>query len=729
MATSSNFSTSNQYIKYRITVTENSYDINANKSNITVKVDAWRTNTGYTTSGTGTCYCTIDGTKYSASISASQTITHNSHTVLFSKTLDITHDADGKKNIYVSAYISHQRFSSNSQGFNVALTDIPRQANILTAQDFTDTANPVITYSNPAGSVVDSLQACISLNNSTPTIAYRDIDKQSASYMFELTTSERNALLQATPNSNTLTVYFILKTVINGITYYSSVAKTMTVADAKPVVTGASYQDVNPTTLAITSDATKIIQANSSVQFDVTSIQAVKYATLVSLSVTCNAVTSSKALSGSSTTNESLSFGTVNSAENIDAYLTVTDSRGNQTTITLSLTMLAWALPKATIYLQRKSNYYAETYIKVTSNLSSLGGANTATIQYQYKETTASTYGALQTLTDGVQSTITIDNTKAFDFRIIVSDLLGSTTYNVVLQVGLPILFIDRLLRSVGIGTIPSEQNMLTSDRRIQLKNPLQEKVMDLWSWTSGDGNTRTASMYIYNQDGEILAEVNGRDDSGHVYTRNQAGKLLTQLGYSTGQGGFAGVYDSNGNLRGSLYADNGGHLYLADADGNYIGGIFAGTDGGIIQTLNNDGEIVGILFANQDKHGVFSLRDATGVQTVVLRAGDGSVNAKKCRQSEGVVEVVDTAFNSGNKTFDDDGYTQLTVIAKVTSAGSYNTCSIPVAFLESTNKRFCISDEASYVTFNVKLDNGVYTIAWYSANSSGSIEKVYAHY
>ena len=95
MATSSNFSTSNQYIKYRIVVTENSYNITNNTSEVNVKVDAWRTNTGYTTSGSGTCYCTIDGTKYSQSISNSQQITYNSHTVLLNKTVTIPHNADG----------------------------------------------------------------------------------------------------------------------------------------------------------------------------------------------------------------------------------------------------------------------------------------------------------------------------------------------------------------------------------------------------------------------------------------------------------------------------------------------------------------------------------------------------------------------------------------------------------------------------------------------------------
>ena len=280
MATSPTFGTNNQFIKYRIVVTETAQSIENNTTSFNVKVQAWRTNTGYTTDDDGTCYCNIDGTKYSNSWSYGQRpISYNSYTTLFNKDLTITHDADGTKQIYVSAYIKHYRFSSNSQGFNVTLTAIPRQATIINAQDFTDEANPVLSYSNPAGSVVESLQACISVDNSTPTIAYRDLDKLGASYTFELTTAERNTLLQAMPNSNTLNVYFIIKTVIAGVTYYSSALRVMTVANGKPTVTGASYQDTNASTLAITGDATKLIQAHSIAQFDFTSITAVKYAT------------------------------------------------------------------------------------------------------------------------------------------------------------------------------------------------------------------------------------------------------------------------------------------------------------------------------------------------------------------------------------------------------------------------------------------------------------------
>lgn len=704
MATSPTFSTNNQFIKYRIVVTETAQSIENNTTSINVKVQAWRTNTGYTTDDDGACYCNIDGTKYSNSWSYGQKpITHNSYTTLFNKDLTITHDADGTKQIYVSAYIKHDRFSSNSQGFNVTLTTIPRQATIINAQDFTDEANPVLTYSNPAGSVVDSLQACISVDNSTPTIAYRDIDKLGASYTFELTTAERNTLLQATPNSNTLNVYFIIKTVIAGVTYYSSALRVMTVANGKPTVTGASYQDTNASTLAITGDSTKLIQAHSTAQFNFTSITAVKYATLVSVAVTVNAVSVSKALSGSTASNESLTFGTINSAENLEAIITITDSRGNQGTATLSLTMYAWSLPTANISLKRKANYYAETYLKVTSVISSLGGNNAVTIQYQYKETTASTYGALTTIQDDTEVTINVDNTKAFDFKIIVSDLLGSTTYNTVLQVGLPILFIDRLLRSVGIGAIPPQTNMLAVDRRLALYNTLQKLVADLWA-TSTTGGTYSAFLRFYNENSDITTELSGYN------------------------GGYLKFKHSNGNAGVDLRA---GNFELCNDSGTTViwGFINPNNDSGVINICDSNGDTKLRLWVGGNNDGVIDVLDSQGNTTVSIAGETGLITCKNVKQSAGTVEVVDTAFNTGNKTFNDNDYQTITVIAKVTSTSSYNIINIPVMFLESTDKKFCISDEQNYVTFYLKLDNGVYTITWNTANSSGSIEKVYANY
>lgn len=123
--TSEAFGTSNQFIKYRITVTENSYSVENNSSNVTVSINFYRTNTGYTTYGNGTVYCFIYNGTYSQTVTSSDAIT-NSGIDLFTETLDIPHNEDGTRNLNVAAYISHERFTSDSHDFYVDLTTIPR---------------------------------------------------------------------------------------------------------------------------------------------------------------------------------------------------------------------------------------------------------------------------------------------------------------------------------------------------------------------------------------------------------------------------------------------------------------------------------------------------------------------------------------------------------------------------------------------------------------------------
>ena len=125
-AVSGKFATDNTYIVYWIEVIQNSQNIANNTTNVTVKVWCKRTNTGYTTTGNGTCYCTINGTQYSASITSSQSITSTAR-ALFTKTMDIAHNSDGTKTLSTSARISHSRFNSTGTGsYNQVLTSIPR---------------------------------------------------------------------------------------------------------------------------------------------------------------------------------------------------------------------------------------------------------------------------------------------------------------------------------------------------------------------------------------------------------------------------------------------------------------------------------------------------------------------------------------------------------------------------------------------------------------------------
>lgn len=220
----------------------------------------------------------------------------------------------------------------------------------------------------------------------------------------------------------------------------------------------AEYQDINSTTEAITGNNQQIIRNNSNLQISVTNASAKNYATLSSLTAVINGTTYTGSLRG---TGGSIDVGTLNLSSNTTAQVILTDSRGISTTKNLNLIILDWVLPTAIITLQRQNNFYSKTDINVNAEYSSLDNKNTISIKVRYKKASDGTYGSYTTLQDDVTTTLTLDNNYAWDVQVLVQDLLGSTTYNLTLDRGIPIAFFDRTKRSVGIDCFPANDTSL----------------------------------------------------------------------------------------------------------------------------------------------------------------------------------------------------------------------------------------------------------------------------
>lgn len=435
-------------------------------------------------------------------------------------TIVVNHNEDGSKSVAMSVRAAIYSASVNCTGSKTFTLDkISRYATITAAPDFYDTDNPTITYSNPAGELVDSLQACISLTGAQADIAYRDISKTGTSYTFNLSQAERNILLAACPNSNTLNVIFYVKTVIAGNTFYSTLNKTMTVRDANPTITSPTYSDTNSTTTAITNNNQQIIQGQSTVSFNFSTLAALKYATLTSIEIIVNAVSVSSSLSGSTVIDKTVAFGAINSSSDLAATIKLTDSRGNITTQSLNITMLAWSLPTAIITCARRNNYYPETDLNVDALYSSLDNKNTITIQYQYQEVGSGSWSALQPAQDNVPVTITLDNKKQWNIKVIVSDRIGSTTYNLTVDRGIPIIFFDRLKRSVSINCFPENNDSIESDglQVDDLKYIGAQTLYDDYE-TTDQGATCVVTSYDYRLIQTLFSSISIPDNYERAY-------------------------------------------------------------------------------------------------------------------------------------------------------------------------------------------------------------------
>ena len=454
MASEGSFNTSaynNRHLTFSWWV--NSQDIGNNKTNIGWKIVGAGSKTGYYMSGN--FKVVING---STVYNSSTRIELWQGTQVASGSVDIYHEGDGNKSFSASAEAGIYYVAVNCSGSGSwSLPSIPRQANLTSAPDFNDEANPTINYSNPAGNSASSLQACISLTGANADVGYRDISKTGTSYTFNLTTAERNVLRNACTTSNSRKVTFFVRTVIGGNTFYSTIERTLTIVNANPSFSSSnlSYKDNNSTTVAVTGNNQHLVQNLSKLLVTISAATGLKGASISKYDATINGVTKSITSAGN------IDYGVINSGSNLTLSVKVTDSRGNTTTATKTVTFLAWSLPTALISLKRKNNYENETYLKVDGSISSVNSKNTMTIQYQYKKTTETSYSSLATLSDNVQVTMTKDKESAWDFKIIIKDKFGTTTYNTVLPKGRFILFVDTKKLSVGINCFPTKNESL----------------------------------------------------------------------------------------------------------------------------------------------------------------------------------------------------------------------------------------------------------------------------
>lgn len=323
---------------------------------------------------------TIDGTSYDFTSPKINTSSGGTFTLTSKTKYNISHNADNTKSVALScrfrlnATLSGTEYGAQSWS-GTATLDVPKPATLLTAEDFTDEENPTITYNNPSGGAVGSLQACISLTGGNADIAYRDISKVlgEGSYTFNLTTAERNVLRNATSSAKSRTVVFFVKTVIAGQTTYSKINKTFTVVNAAPVI-NPTITNKTTSTVNLTGSTSKFIRYYSDADVSI-GAAAVKGASLNSHITTCGSQYFTSA------------SGTFTGVENSEISFSATDSRGYTTTKTVALDIVPYV--KLTCNLSNnRPDTSGNMVVACSGNYweGNFGAVkNTLTVQYRWK--------------------------------------------------------------------------------------------------------------------------------------------------------------------------------------------------------------------------------------------------------------------------------------------------------------------------------------------------------
>lgn len=438
------------YLQGRIVWSSQSNGIVANSSNVTAYLQIHRTNNATTTGTFSYGFRVGSETQFNSWYGS---INNDWTTIATLNNPSVPHNQDGSGTCLLDAYVNGPSGTSLSgkttSGNSVVVLDkINRYATITNAPNFNDEENPTITYSNPAGTNVSSLQACISLNGTTDNIAYRDIPITGTTYTFELTSAERNILRNATPNSNTLPVKFILKTIISNQTFYQQADRTMTIINANPVFSNFEFEDINSTTLALTDDDSINVNGYSTIQATISTLNkatAQKGASMSKYRFVIGDKTTDITYSDSASVN-----GNITNAPNGTYQLYAIDSRNNSTLITklasqeITYTPISFITSSCKV---ERNNGGVGQYAILTLNgeiwNNNFGQVlnSIQSVVVEYKETGSSTWltsptsvsptlsGNTFSFTGQVASqSTTFELNKSYDFRITITDELSTAT-------------------------------------------------------------------------------------------------------------------------------------------------------------------------------------------------------------------------------------------------------------------------------------------------------------
>jgi len=391
--------------------------------------------------------------------------------------ITITHDENGDKSVSMSVRAALYSSAVNCTGSKTyALDHIDRYAIIDSATDFTDEGNPTIVYSNPAGSdLTTDIYVRLKWLDNGGTEQTTDWSSQlsdvGGTYTFDLT-NYRNDLRAACPTSNTLSVTVDLKSTMNGTEYHDTKVITMSIEGANPWINPIAYLDSSSRVVSITGNNQIIVQAQSVLHIYSNFVSGYKYAGISQVLLNFNGTDYPMSYSNNTA---SADINRPNYSGTFTATITATDTRGKQSSRTLNITITPWSQPTAQCTLARINGFETTTELTVNANYSSVTG-NAVSLTERHRTLDSSTWSSTTTIYNNTTVFLSLDNTKEWEVEVTVGDRFTTeiTEYYLTVGKGIPIMFIDTEMNSVGVNGFPDDDNQIYVDGSIKATGELQ---------------------------------------------------------------------------------------------------------------------------------------------------------------------------------------------------------------------------------------------------------------
>lgn len=467
------YSSTNKGWRLRLDWSITGQSIADNKS--TLSLDLWvYDGTGYSQNeSSGEAYYILQGEKRWNPYNYSSTGWYK----LGSKTITVSHNADGTKSIVLTAewdcgFDSSYTPRHLSLSETVTLPTIPR-ASTATTSGSTLGKTLAITIKRASSSFTHKLYyTCGSVKDQL--IA----ENVGTSYSWN---APPVSLAQQAPNAETVALTLTVKT-YNGSTYVGAWSTSVKLAVPSTVVPSLSVAISDPTGVSNTYGG--YVQLRSKVKVNITA-SGVQGSSIKSYSIKVGSIYDATSASGTTDYLPGSGELTVSCA--------VTDSRGRTTTKTQSITVLAYGKPAITAISAARCNAdgtanRAGTYGKVTFSgaITSLSAKNTAAYAVQYREvgavdwTTAGRPAAGNYDPADISAVFAADKSKRYEVRVVATDAfesIGSTLRD--LPAAYALYHLAKHLLSVGLGRLCDKANAIQVgldayfDRGVQIDGTL----------------------------------------------------------------------------------------------------------------------------------------------------------------------------------------------------------------------------------------------------------------
>jgi hypothetical protein len=400
-----------------------------NASTVTAKVQLVSTGSSYTivSSATKSGSLTINGTKYtfnfSAALSGSQTKT------LFTKTVTVSHNADGTKTCAFSATcginvtLSGTYYGNVTASGNGTFNTIARASTIssVTASVAVNGTNAVTVAITRASS---SFKHTVVFSFGSYSQTVNNVDTSTS---YAIPTSWLNAI----PNGTSGTAKVTVTTYSGSTKIGSAVSKNFTLTVPSTVVPTISAVTLSEGVSGLAAQFGGYVQTKSKLSVKITAAGA--------LSSTIK--TYKTVVQGVTFTGASITSGILMHSGTSTVTITVTDSRGRTASTTRSITVIPYASPKIISFqgfrsLANGTENYEGTYVNsaVNFSISPVSNKNTASYTLEYKLQTATawtalTSGSVYALNSNIISAsgaFSVD--RSYDIRLTVKDYFTTVT-------------------------------------------------------------------------------------------------------------------------------------------------------------------------------------------------------------------------------------------------------------------------------------------------------------